>query len=65
MSSDESEVRSSIVESLALLIEQMQPIKEAVTGYKAQLVNDGWGDAAAEKMAVELHNALIRRAFTP
>lgn len=62
--SDDEINEFSLAASMTTLIEMIQPIREAVLGYKAQLSGDGWSDSAAEKMAVELHNALIRKAFS-
>lgn len=48
---------------LVELSRMMEPIKDYAKGYRAALVREGWSEAAAEAMAVQVHNSLIESAF--
>lgn len=39
----------------------MQPVTEAVTGYRDRLIADGWLPEHAQAMAVEYHRLLIHQ----
>lgn len=56
--------------SSTFMMELMQPfipIKEAVNGYKQQLIEDGWSDAVAEQIAasmlVEINKNMLSNVF--
>lgn len=55
----------AFVEVMAQVLEQCGPIREAVMGYRTQLVSDGFSPAAAEDMASDLHRHLIAAMFGP
>jgi hypothetical protein len=53
----------SISETLANIMDNVAPVAEVVDGYRAQCVGRGYGPAAAEAMALELHAHHIRALF--
>jgi len=56
-------VSDEFAAGLALMLEQIAPVKEAAQGYREQLRRDGWSEPAAEEMAMELHNHMISMVF--
>jgi hypothetical protein len=54
---------SEFAQALALMMEQISPIREAVQGYREQLRRDGWSDAVSEQMAADLHSELVASCF--
>ena len=54
------EMMDALAKGLAAIAETMQPLREAVEGYRAQMERDGYGDALARKMAADYHAALLR-----
>lgn len=56
-------VSDEFAAGLALMLEQIAPIKEAAQGYREQLRRDGWSVEASEEMAMELHNRLLGMCF--
>lgn len=53
---------AGIIEAMMGLIENFQPFTEACIGYKSQLVDAGYSEENAERIATELHIELIHRA---
>lgn len=49
----------SLAAALVTVGEMMQPIIEAASGYRAQVIAAGFAPAAADLMAGEYHSALI------
>jgi hypothetical protein len=49
--------------ALAVMLEQMAPIREAAQGYREQLRRDGWSVPVSEQMAAELHNQMTAAVF--
>ncbi len=50
-------------EALMEVVAQLAPVREAVTGYKAALVQAGMSTEAAEAMAVDAHRWLMQITF--
>lgn len=46
--------------AMAELGENLQPVREAVEGYRATLDSEGWGDALSRKMAADYHAYILR-----
>jgi hypothetical protein len=44
-----------LAQACATAREMTAPLDDAVMGYKRQLIEQGWGAAASEAMAVEFH----------
>ncbi len=55
-----SELAQMVARSLSELGEALSPVLEAVDGYRAGLVRQGYGDGLARKMAADYHAALLR-----
>lgn len=45
------------------IIENLAPLREAAGGYRKQLLDDGWPDAEASRIAADLLIAMQRKAF--
>lgn len=60
----ERSVDESLVATLASIMDLIQPIAEAVDGYRQQCVDRGYSAPDASTMAVDLHRQLIARMFT-
>ncbi len=43
------------------LLELMAPVREAVLGYRASLMEDGWNETEAQMMAMQFHGYLITK----
>jgi len=55
------EVVTAVTESLINMAAIMAPIMEAMSGYKAQLQDQGFSESTAEQMCVEYHKLIIDR----
>lgn len=45
------------------MLEMVAPIREAMKGYKAQLIADGWSEPSAEKIAAALFIDMMHKPF--
>lgn len=54
-----SDAAHEIAQLIANAREMFAPMDEAALGYRAQLINAGWGPSAAEQMAAQFFNLLI------
>ncbi len=60
MTEDAASAASELAAGLALFAEMIQPLSEAVEGYRMNLERQGYGDALARRMAADYHAALLR-----
>jgi hypothetical protein len=51
---------NEVAQGIAAVRQVLAPIDEAVRGYRHQLEQEGWSATAAERMALELHRAMMR-----
>lgn len=61
---DPTQLASEFAKSLQDTYEIFNPLREAVVGYKAQYVAEGFSEGAAEAMAVQYHSIIIMK-FAP
>ena len=47
--------------TVAGIVEAWAVVREAVNGYRAQLIADGYSETAAERMAIDLHASIWRQ----
>lgn len=59
-SPDKDDIANSIATACVNAREMLEPVEEAARGYKAWLMNQGWGQAAAEQMAVEYYKKVMK-----
>lgn len=48
----------SFAEALMTTVEMFSPVKEAATGYRVSLIEEGWEPAEASRAAADLHHLL-------
>ncbi|MUN41425.1 hypothetical protein [Actinomadura litoris] len=61
---DVNDAANMLAGGLADIREALGPLDETVRGYRDQLQRDGWSTAAAEQMAITLHQLMLARLFT-
>jgi hypothetical protein len=49
--------------AVAALFDALAPIREGLTGYRAQLVSAGFNEAMADAMCVQVHGAMVQKLF--
>jgi hypothetical protein len=54
---------SQMAQAMSTMLVAFAPLLEALAGYRAQAEAAGFCHAAAEEMAVALHEGLVRQAF--
>lgn len=54
----------SMAEALMFVIETLAPVRDAVMGYRAELINLGVGPDIADTMAADIHNFIIKSMMT-
>lgn len=45
------------------IMESLEPLREAASGYRKKLIEDGWSEADASSIATDLLIAMHRKAF--
>lgn len=45
---------------MATAAELMEPVREAMSGYRAQLLDDGFSPETAERMTADYHAGMLR-----
>ena len=53
-----------LARSMLEMMEMIAPMREALMGYRLQLVTDGWSPEAAERIAEALFIDMMHKAFT-
>jgi hypothetical protein len=53
----------TLPEVFLAVMETVHQVREAVNGYRASLLADGYSPTAAEVMAMTLHEQMIRAVF--
>lgn len=57
------EAKNELAKQLIEMSDNMTPIIEVATGFKAKLEGEGWSPTAAEACAAEFLAGMIRQAF--
>ena len=65
MPDSEMSKEAQMVDALIGLVDSLEPMTLACTGYRAKLEAAGYSPTMAEMIAAEVHLALIRKMFEP
>ena len=57
------EAEPTLEQALLSVMDEVAKVREAVKGYRYQLLADGFGPTAAERMAMELHHHMLAVMF--
>ena len=57
--------QQALVEALLTMAELLVPVREAVDGYRSDLIRNGYSPEAAESMAVGYHNYFFAMLAIP
>ena len=55
-SADTPDPQQMLAEALLKMNDMLAPVREAIDGYRADLIRNGYSPEAAESMAVSYHN---------
>lgn len=61
MTTNPDEIQNMLAEAVALFGQMLEPLTEAVDGYRVRLDALGYGDETARRMAADYHAALLRQ----